>query len=39
MDTFIFNESLCQAIVPDSLKVSKVTPVDKGGSQSDPSNF
>ena len=30
---------MCQGIVPDSLKVSKVTPVDKGGSQSDSSNF
>ena len=37
--TLIFNESLCQGIVPDSLKVSKVTPVDKGGSPTDPSNF
>jgi len=34
--TLIFNESLCQGIVPDhdSLKVSKVTPVDKGGTES-----
>ena len=37
--TLIFNESLCQGIVPDSLKVSKVTPVDKGGIPTDPSNF
>ena len=37
--TLISNESLCQGIVPDSLKVSKVTPVDKGGSPTDKSNF
>ena len=28
-----------QGIVPDVLKVSKVTPVDKGGEVTDPSNF
>ena len=28
-----------QGIVPDVLKVSKVTPVDKGGEVMDPSNF
>ena len=37
--TIIFNESLLQGIVPDVLKVSKVTPVDKGGEVMDPSNF
>ena len=37
--TIIFNESLLQGIVPDVLKVSKVTPVDKGGEVTDPSNF
>ena len=37
--TLIFNEFLSQGIVPDSLKVSKVTPVDKGGKPADPSNF
>ena len=30
---------MCQGIFPDSLKVCKVTPVDKGGSPTDPSNF
>ena len=39
MLTIIFNESLLQGIVPDVLKVSKVTPVDKGGEVMDPSNF
>ena len=37
--TLIFNESLSQGIVPNSLKVSKVTPVDKRGNPMDPSNF
>ena len=29
--TKIFNHSLEQGIVPDILKMSKITPVDKGG--------
>ena len=37
--TIIFNESLLQGIVPDVLKVSKVTHVDKGGEVMNPSNF
>ena len=37
--TIIFKESLLQGIVPDVLKVSKVTPVDKGGEVMDPFNF
>ena len=37
--TIIFNESLLQGIVPDVLKVSKITPVDKGGEVMNPSNF
>jgi hypothetical protein len=28
-----------QGIVPDILKISKVTPVDKGGEITDPANF
>jgi hypothetical protein len=30
---------LLQGIVPDILKISKVTPVDKGGEITDPANF
>ena len=37
--TIVLNESLLQGIVPDVLKVSKVTPVDKGGEAMDPSTF
>ena len=37
--TLIINESLSQGIVPNSFKVSKVTPVDKVGNSMDPSNF
>lgn len=37
--TLIFNQSLLQGIVPDILKISKVTPVDKGGEETDPTNF
>ena len=35
----IFNNSLLQGIVPDILKISKITPVDKGGESTDPSNY
>ena len=31
--TKIFNHSLEQGIVPDILKISKITPVDKGATQ------
>ena len=37
--TKVYNQSLVQGIVPDILKVSKITPVDKGGEMTDPSNF
>ena len=37
--TIIFNQSLLQGIVPDILKISKVTPVDKGGETTDPANY
>ncbi|CAB4025809.1 Hypothetical predicted protein [Paramuricea clavata] len=37
--TTIFNQCLLQGIVPDILKISKVTPVDKGGEITDPANF
>ena len=37
--TFIFNQSLQQGIVPDSLKISKITPLDKGGDITDPANY
>ena len=37
--TEVFNHSLVQGIMPDILKVSRVTPIDKGGDAVDPSNF
>ena len=37
--TKIFNHSLEQGIVPDLLKISKITPVDKGGDAADPTNY
>ena len=37
--TKIFNLSLNQGIVPDILKISKITPVDKGGDTADPTNY
>ena len=35
----IFNHSLDQEVVPDILKISKVTLVDKGGDVFEPTNF
>ena len=37
--TKVYNLSIEQGIVPDILKISKVTPVDKGGDITDPTNF
>ena len=37
--TFIFNQSLQQGIVPDILKISKITSIDKGGEITDPANY
>lgn len=37
--TFIFNQSLQQGVVPDILKISRVTPIDKGGEVTDPTNY
>ena len=37
--TCIFNLSLLQGVVPDILKISKVTPIDKGGEMLDPTNY
>ena len=34
-----FNQSLLQGVVPDILKISEVTPVDKGGDTTDPANY
>ena len=31
----VYNQSLEQGIVPDILKLSKVTPIDKGGEITD----
>ena len=35
----VYNQSLEQGIVPDILKLSKVTPIDKGGEITDATNF
>ena len=37
--TMIFNQSLLQGIVPNILKVSKVTPIHKGGNAAEPTNY
>ena len=37
--TYILNQSLQQGVVPDILKISKVTPIDKGGEVRNPTNF
>ena len=37
--TTTFNDSLLQGILPNALKISKATPVDKGGEITDPFNF
>ena len=35
----VFNNAVLQGIFPDIFKISKVTPVDKGGEETDPSNY
>ena len=35
----MYNQSLEQGIVPDKLKLSKITPVDKGGDITDTTNY
>ncbi|XP_020912879.1 uncharacterized protein LOC110250617 [Exaiptasia diaphana] len=35
----VFNLSLLQGIVKDILKISKITPIDKGGEIFDPTNY
>ena len=37
--TMVFNQSLLQGKVPENFKVSKVTPIDKGGEEMDPFNY
>ena len=37
--SWIYNSSLLQGVVPDILKISKVTPIDKGGNASEPTNY
>ncbi len=37
--TSVFNLSLEQGNMPDILKISRITPVDKGGETTDPSNY
>ena len=34
-----FNQSLMQGISLENFKVSKVTPIDKGGEEMDPFNY
>jgi hypothetical protein len=35
----IFNQSIVTGIVPDAFKVSRVTPVYKNGTMTDPNNY
>ena len=35
----VLNHSLEQGIVPDILKISKITPVDKEGDAADPTRY
>ena len=37
--SMVFNQSLLQGIFPENFKVSKVTPIDKGGEEMDPFNY
>jgi len=36
--TSIFNQSLQQGVIPDILRISKVTPINKGGEITDSAN-
>ena len=35
----VFNQSLLQGIFPENFKISKVTPINKGGEEMDPFNY
>ena len=37
--SMVFNQSLLQGIFPENFKVSKVTPIAKGGEETDPYNY
>ena len=37
--SMVFNQSLLRGKFPENLKVSKVTPIDKGGEEMDPFNY
>ena len=37
--SMVFNQSLIQGIFPEYIKVSKVTPIDKGGKEIDLFNY
>jgi hypothetical protein len=37
--TSIYNESISTGIVPDILKISRVTPIYKSGTITNPSNY
>ena len=37
--TQIYNESIATGIVPDSFKVSRITPIFKSGTETDPGNY
>ena len=36
--SMVFNQSLLQGIFPENFKISKVTPINKGGEEMDPFN-
>ena len=37
--SMVFNQSLLQGIFPENFKVSKLTPIDKGGQETNPYNY
>ena len=37
--SIVFNLSILQGIVPDPLKIAKITPIDKGGNSMAPENY
>ena len=37
--SMVFNQSLLQGIFPENFKISKVTPIDKGGEEMDPFKY
>ena len=37
--TFLYNQSLREGVIPTTWKQSSITPIHKGGSHDDPSNY